>query len=243
MGTMTTPPAIDDHRLIRLLVVILLASWLAGTALVLQANAAAPTAPAEAIDLGRLQDAWAWYAAGYALFFVADGSIALLGVALLAWLRPAADGFRGPAILVLFGLSGLLGILADLQMLGAAQAFRLGSPALAPALAGAWLDSLNTGCNWLSAASFLPAGIATWLACAAARAAGVGQRWIALTRFGAVYQIATGLLSAASFLTPQSMLDDIALFAAIVGMPLFTAVWLAWMQHEMSTFLHRRLHP
>lgn len=240
MNAMTTSPAIDDHRLIRLLVVILLASWLAGTGLVLQANAAAPTVPATAVDSSRLQDAWGWYAAGYALFFVADGCIALLGAALLAWLRPSPSGFRGPAILVLFALSGLFGMLADLQMLGAAQAFRLGSPALAPDLAGAWLDSLNSSCDWLSAASFLPAGIAAWLACAVARDAGVGPGWIALTRFGAVYQIATGLLSAISFLTRQSLLNDVALFAAIVGMPLFTAAWLFWMQREMSTFLHRR---
>lgn len=232
---MSIDPAADDHRLVRLLVIVLLGSWLAGTVLVLQANAIAPTAPAAAVDLTRLHDAWGWYAAGYALFFVADGSIALLGAALLAWLRPQG-GFRGLAILVLFGLSGGLGILADLQMLGAAQVFRLGSPALSPA----WLDNLNTSGNWLSGASFLPCGVAAWLACGAARDAGVGRGWIAFTAFGAVYQIATGLVSAAAFLTGQVVLTDIALLAAIIGSPVFATVWLTWMMREMSTFPNRR---
>jgi hypothetical protein len=239
MRGMNVNPAAEDRRLVRLLVIILLGSWLVGTALVLQANAIAPTAPAAAVDLARLHDAWGWYAAGYALFFVADGSIALLGAALLAWLRPQG-GFRGLAILVLFALSGVMGVLADLQMLGAAQVFRLGSPALTPATAAAWLDNLNTSGNWLSGASFLPCGVAAWLACGAARDAGVGRGWIAFTEFGAVYQIATGLVSAAAFLTGQAILTDIALLAAIIGSPVFVAVWLIWMMREMSTFPNRR---
>lgn len=244
---MTVAPALaaEDHRLIRLHVVVLLASWLAGTMLVLQANAVAPTTvsgPVSTDDLARLRDGWAWYAAGYSLFFIADSAIALLGVALIAWLRPQA-GFRGPAILVLFVLSGMLGMLADIQMIGAAQLFRLGSAALAPATAAAWLDTLNAGCNWLSAASFLPAGAGAWLACTAARASGAGRGWIALTRFGAVYQIATGLVCAASFLTARPLLTDLGLAAAVIGLPGFATVWLGWMLREMKALTNRRQEP
>lgn len=193
-------PSADDHRLVRLLVAILLASWLAGTALVLHANAVAPTRPALPVSAGflaQLKAGWGWYASGYALFFVADCGIALLGAALVAWLR-AARGFRGPAIVLLFALSGVLGVLADVEMVAAAQFFRLGSPALQPGDAAAWLDSLNARCNWLSAASFLPAGIGAWLTCAIARASGVGRGWIVLTRVGALYQIAGAICAAAS---------------------------------------------
>jgi hypothetical protein len=226
----------DDHRLVRFLVAILLASWLAGTAFVLQANAVAPTTPPLPLSAGylaQLKAAWGWYASGYVLFFVADCSIALLGAALVAWL-PAARGFRGPAIVLLFALSGVLGVLADVEMVGAAQYFRLGSPALQPGDAAAWLDSLNTRCNWLSAASFLPAGIGAWMTCTAARAVGVGRGWIALTRFGALYQIATGVVSAAAFLTARNDLTDASLLAAIVGLPVFVTVWLIWMLREMT---------
>jgi hypothetical protein len=231
-----------DYRLVRLHIVILLAAWLAGTVLVLVANAVAPTTPPTPITaqyLTALRGSWSWTAAGYALFFVSDSAIALIGVSLAAWLRPG-PGFRGSAMIVLFALSGVLGMLADLRMLGAAQLFRLGSPLLAPEAAPAFLDELNTTCNWLSAASFLPAGIATWLACPAARAAGARGGWIALTRLGALYQIAAGLVAATAFLTQQPFLTNlalialIALIAAIVGMPVFAAVWLGWMLHEMK---------
>ncbi|OFX01466.1 MAG: hypothetical protein A3D94_22015 [Alphaproteobacteria bacterium RIFCSPHIGHO2_12_FULL_66_14] len=226
-----------DFRLVRLHIVILLMAWLAGTVLVLVANAMAPTTPPSPITaqyLTALRGGWGWTAAGYALFFVSDSAIALIGVSLAAWLRPG-PGFRGPAMIVLFALSGVLGMLADLRMLGAAQLLRLGSPLLAPETAPAFLDDLNTTCNWLSAASFLPAGIATWLACLAARTAGTGDGWIALTRLGALYQIAAGLISAAAFLTQQPFLTNLALIAAVVGMPVFAAVWLGWMLQEMKS--------
>ncbi len=175
------------------------------------------------------------------MFFVADGSIALLGAALAAWLQPG--GFRGPAIVILFVLSGLLGMLADVQMVGAAQLFRLGSPALAPATAAAWLNDLNTSCNWISAASFLPAGIGALLACAAAQAIGVARGWIAFTRFGALYQIAAGLLSAVAFLTGWALLIDISLLVAIVGLPIFATIWLGWMLREMNARPNWRQSP
>jgi len=227
----------SEYRLARLHAVLLLASWLAGTVLVLMANAAAPTTPPAPITaeyLALLRGSWGWYAAGYALFFVADGAIALLGVSLVVWLQPL-PGFRGPAIVVLFVLAGTLGVLADLAMLSAAQLFRVGSPLLAPDAVAAWLDDLNATCNWLSAASFLPAGLATWLACAAARDAGVGSGWIAFNRFAALYQIAAGLLSAAAFLTQQTVLIDLALIGAVVVMPVLAVIWLGWMLREMKT--------
>ena len=228
---------LPDYRLVRLHVVILLAAWLVGTALVLGANAGAPTAPPTPITaryLSALRESWGWTAAGYALFFVSDSAIALIGVSLAAWLRPG-PGFRGPAMMVLFALSGVLGMLADLRMLGAAQLLRLGSPLLAPETAPAFLDDLNTTCNWLSAASFLPAGVATWLACRAARTAGVRDGWITLTRLGALFQIAVGLISAAAFLTRQPFLTNLALAGAVVGMPIFAAAWLGWMLREMKS--------
>lgn len=225
-----------DDRLIRLHTIVLLASWIVGTGLVMAANAVAPATPPAPITaqyLAQLREGWGWYAAGYALFFVADGAIALIGVSLAAWLRP--PGFRAPAMIVLFALSGMLGMLGDVQMLAAAQLFRLGSPLLAPDAAPAFLDALNTGCNWLSAASFLPGGIATWLACRPARAAGAGSGWIAFTRLCALYQIAAGLVCAAALLTAQPFLNNLALLGAIVGMPVFATVWLCWMLHEMKS--------
>jgi hypothetical protein len=238
----TSSSVADDRSLIRWHAAILVASWLVGTALVLQANAVAPTTlpvPVTAADLARLRAGWSWYAAGYGLFFVADCGIALLGAVLVSWLgRPA--GFRGAAIVLLFALSGMLGILADVQMVGAAQSFRLGSPALGPASAAAWLDTLNTSGNWLSTASFLPAGIGAWLVCAIAREAGVGRGWIALTRFGALYQIATGLISAAAFLSARLTLIDVSLVAAVFGLPVFVTIWLAWMLREMKLQPDRR---
>lgn len=233
-GTDHLPP---DYRLVRLHIVILLAAWLVGTALVLAANAVAPTTPPAPITaqyLSALRGSWAWTAAGYALFFVSDTAIALIGVSLVAWLRPG-PGFRGPAMMVLFALSGVLGMLADLRMLGAAQLFRFGSPLLLLETAPAFLDELNTTCNWLSAASFLPAGIATWLACPAARTAGAGDGWITLTRLGALYQISAGLVSVASFLTQQPFLTNLALLGAIVGMPIFATIWLGCMLREMKS--------
>lgn len=122
--------------------------------------------------------------------------------------------------------------------MGAAQLFRLGSPLLAPEAAPAFLDDLNTTCNWLSAASFLPAGIATWLACPAARAAGAGGGWIVLSRLGALYQIAAGLVCAAALITAQTFLTNLALIGAIVGMPVFAMIWLGWMLYEMKSQSH-----
>ncbi len=232
-----------DYPLARLHAVILLASWIVGTVLVMAAYASAPTTPPAPITaeyLALLRAGWGWYVGGYALFFVADCAIALLGASLVAWLRPQ-PGLRGPAIVLLFAVSGTLGVLADVRMLGAAQLLRTGSPLLAPDVAAAWLDDLNATCNWLSVASFLPAGIATWLTCATAAQAGVGVGWIAFNRFAALYQIVAGLLSAGALLTQQAGLTDLALMVGLVGMPVLAVVWLGWMLREMRQPRRSRL--
>jgi len=219
-----------EYRSVRLHTIVLLVTWLAGTVFVLVANAAAPLAGG---DPGQLRAAAGWYAAGYALFFVADCAIAVMGVAVAAALDPEGR-FRSSAIIVLFALSGLLGVLVDVRMVAAAQLFRTGSPVLSPALATAFLDDLSTACNWLSAASFLPAALATWLAAKSVRASG---GWIAFTHVSALYQFVTGLVSAASFFAPQPPLGDIALATAVLGMPLFAAVWLVWMLRDMKSWI------
>lgn len=221
-----------DYGSIRLHTIVLLLTWLAGTALVLVAGSAAPLTAA---DVGLLRANAGWYAAGYALFFVADCAIALMGVSVAAALTPEGR-FRGPAIVLLFALSGMLGVLADVRMVGAAQLFWTGSPLLAAANAAGFLDALNTSCNWLSAASFLPAALGTWLA---ARSASASRGWIAFTRISALYQLVTGILSAASFFAPQSSLTDIALMAAVIGMPVFAAVWLVWMLRDLKNRISR----
>lgn len=216
-------------------VFVLLGAWIGGTVLVLAASSIAPLAgPSSAVE--KLRQGWAWYAGGYALFFVADGAIALLGASLGAWLR-IEGSFRGPAIGILFALSGLLGMLADIAMLGAAGLFRGDSPLLSTSLAPAFLDALNTACNFLSAASFLPAALAAWLLCVSAHARGVDVLWIGLTKFGAVYQLALGLASFAAFLFQQDFLLNLSLAGAIFGLPLFTIIWLVWALKEM----HRQL--
>ncbi|WP_421999297.1 hypothetical protein [Reyranella sp.] len=221
-----------EHRSVRLHAIALLVTWLAGTVVVLIASAAAPIAVA---DLDLLRANAGWYAAGYGLFFLADGAIALLGVSVVTATEP--DGrFRGPAIIVLFALSGTLGVLADVRMVAAAQLLAVGSPVLAPANAAGFLSELNATCNWLSTASFLPAALATWLA---ARTAHAGPGWVVFTRFSALYQLATGILSAAAFFTSEAALTDLALAAAVVGLPVFAAVWLIWMLRDMHIRVHK----
>jgi hypothetical protein len=130
----------------------------------------------------------------------------------------------------------MLGVLADVWMVAAAQLFWTGSPLLAAANAAGFLDALNTFCNWLSSASFLPAALGTWLA---ARSAPASRGWIAFTRISALYQLVTGILSAASFFALRSPVTDIALVAAVIGMPVFAAVWLVWMLHDLKNRISR----
>lgn len=59
----------------------------------------------------------------------------------------------------------------------------------------------------------------------------------------ALCQVATGLVSAASFLIRQRILDDVALLAAVLGMPAVAAVRFVWMLREMSSFHQRRQRP
>lgn len=220
----------SDQRLARLIAVTLAASWLAGTGLVM---AGAVLAPLDAAHLAKLGGAWGWYAAGYGLFLVSDGAIALLGVILCAWLRPASVLAAG-AIVVLFALAGAFGMLADLQMLAAAQAFRDGSALLTPEAAPGFLAHVTGMANWLSAASFFPPGLAALLVLAPAREAGVGRGWLEFTAFLAAYQIAVGTVSVAAFLSQNPFALDLALLGAVVGLPVLSLPWLGWMLREMK---------
>lgn len=63
--------------------------------------------------------------------------------------------------------------------------------------------------------------------------------WIPFTGVSALYHVATGLLAAASFFVRQSLLADMALVAAVIGMLLFAAVWLVWMLRDMKTTINK----
>lgn len=47
-------------------------------------------------------------------------------------------------------------------------------------------------------------------------------------------------LPAAAFFAPQLALADLALVAAVIGMPLLVTVWLIWMLHDMKIRIHRK---
>ncbi|MEP9376763.1 hypothetical protein ABLE91_08635 [Aquabacter sp. CN5-332] len=226
----------SDINLARVHVAILAGAWLLATILVMMAVSIAPTiapSPITAEYLGNLQGAWAWYLASYTLFFVTDCAIAMLGVTLCVWLKPASTLVAG-MIVILFAVAGLLGLLSDIQMLAAAQAFRNGSPLLSPEAAPAFLAGLTDTYNWLSAGSFFPPGIALFLLCGPAREAEVSRSWIDLTFVLALYQIAIGILSIVSFLVQDSVVIEISALSTGIGLPVLSIPWLVWMLSEMS---------
>lgn len=226
----------SDINLARLHVAVLAATWLLGTVLVMMAVSVAPTSPPSPITteyLGNLRSAWPWYLASYSLFFVTDCAIAMLGVTLCVWLKPASTLMAG-MIIVLFAIAGLLGVFSDIQMLAAAQAFRNGSPLLAPEAAPAFLAGLTDAYNWLSAGSFFPPGIALFLLCAPARDAEVSRSWIDLTLVLALYQIAIGILSVVAFLVQDPVLTEISALSTGIGLPVLSIPWLVWMLSEMN---------
>lgn len=219
-------------RAVRLHAITLLLSWTAATGLVLIAEARAPLA-APGLDLLRANAGW--YAAGYGFFLIADGAVALLGVSVTAAL--ALDGhFRRAAIVVLFALSGMLGGLADIRMVAAAQLLHTGSPLFTPANAETFLEELNAACNWLSVGSFLAAALGTLLAAHAAHAS-VG--WTTFTKASAAFQLATAVLSAVSFFAPTPLLTGFVVAAAVIGTPLLAAAWLFWMLRIMNNRIDR----
>jgi len=217
----------DDFQLICRHAIVLLGSWFLGTVLVLLTAPLPSIGTPDANTLAQLARQVPLFISGYALFFVADCAIALLGISVVVWLKPT--GYRGPAIISLFLVSGLLGMLVDLQMLATAQLIRTGSPLLQPESAAAFFSWMNTFSNWLSAASFLPPAIACLLIVPAARAAGIISAWISLNQFGAFYQFLTGIFAISAFLINQPTIIDASIVLAVLGMPIFTAVWLIWM--------------
>lgn len=232
----------EDIRLATLHFSVLLTAWLAGTIFILLAPALLQGVKLTEDLLAGLHQHWLLYTAGYGLFLVADCAIALLGVPVMIWLRE--EGYRGPAILLLFALSGIFGALMDLQMLAASQLFRNGSPLLEAPAAGAFIDWLNTMGNWLSAVSFLPPALACWLIATGAARAGASRPWIHFTRLVALYQLFTGLLAMLAFLWNQGDLLNISAILAVIILPLLTGLWLLWMLGEMKrSFFPPTSHP
>lgn len=233
----------SDLRLATRYVAILVVTWLVGTALVLMASAQAstvPTSPIAATYLEQLHNAWGWYAGAYGVLFVTDGSIALLGVMLWAWLKPASRLVSG-MVITLFVLSGVFGLMDDVAMVAAAQVFRDGSAMLAPEFAGAFLNGLNVSTNWVSAASIFPGGIAALIIVAAARDGGVGvtlnPRWIRYTRVLGIYQIVLGFVCVFALLSQNPLALNLAVAGAAILLPVLCIPWLLWTLREM----HKRV--
>ncbi len=214
---------------------ILAVSWLLATSVALYAYAAAPMAidGAAALEtMAALRRAWPWYTLCYALFLITDCAIALLGVLLMAWLAPQG-GYRGWAMVVLFALAGVLGLVMDVTMLTAAQLFR--SPSLlgdAAAIAVV-LGWLNATTAWFSAASFALSGGASLLVAPLATDAGVGRRWIAFTRGLAVYQLLVSAIITLATLTAAPMLGWLAVIFGVVGTPILASLWLVGLMKEI----------
>jgi hypothetical protein len=226
----------SDFYLVRRYVAVLVMTWLVGTVLVFTATfqvSTVPPLPITAAYLGQLREAWGWYAAAYGVLSVTDGAIALLGVMLCAWLRPASLLVAG-MLIVLFVLSGILGLLGDVAMLGAAQAFRDGSGMFTIQFAGAFLDGLNISTNWVSAASIFPGGIAALIVLAPARDAGVGGRWIAFTRMLGGYQIVLSLGCGVALLSQNALALNLAVVGATIILPALCIPWLIWTLREME---------
>lgn len=224
-----------DFHVTRRYVAILATTWLIGTALVLMASFQASTLPVSPITttyLDQLRNAWGWYAAAYGVLFVTDGTIALLGVMLCAWLKPSSFLVRG-MVIALFLLSGTFGLLGDIAMMAAAQVFRDGSALFTVEFASAFLDGINVSTNWVSAASIFPGGIAALIILPSARAAGVDHRWIWFTRMLGLYQLILGLGCVFALLTQNAMALNLAVTGAAILLPALCIPWLLWTLHEM----------
>jgi hypothetical protein len=216
--------------------IVLATSWLLATAVAIYGYTLAPTTAAgvpAAELMAALQQRWAWYTVCYGLFLIADLAIALLGVVLVAWLSPAR-GARAIAMIGLFALAGVLGMVMDVEMLVAAQTFRSGTVLQDPAAADVFLDRINALTAWLSAGSFAASGAASSLIGPMAERAGAGARWIALTRALAIYQIAVALVIAAGAITAAPWLELLALVFGVVGMPILASLWLRGLVREVG---------
>ncbi|MCD8504936.1 MAG: hypothetical protein LRY56_04860 [Burkholderiaceae bacterium] len=235
----------SDFRLTQKYVATLIMTWLIGTALVLAASfqvSTLPVLPITTAYLDQLHDAWSWYAAAYGVLVVTDGTIALLGVMLCTWLRPASLLVSG-MVIALFVLSGIFGLLGDVAMVAAAQVFRNGSAMFSPEFAGAFLGGINLSTNWVSAASIFPGGIAALLILAAARKAGVGLRWIRFTRMLGFYQILLGLGCVFALLSQNALALNLGVIGAAILLPALCIPWLLWTLREMKKTNTRDLQP
>ena len=52
-----------------------------------------------------------------------------------------------------------------------------------------------------------------------------------------------GALSALAYFASKALLTDLALAAAVVGMPVLAAVWLVWMLRDMRLRIHKEDLP
>lgn len=226
----------SDFRLTQKYVATLIMTWLIGTVLVLAASfqvSTLPVLPITTAYLDQLRDAWGLYATAYGVLFVTDGTIALLGVMLCAWLRPASLLVSG-MVIALFVLSGIFGLLDDVAMVAAAQVFRDGSAMFSPEFAGAFLDGVNLGTNWVSAASIFPGGVAALLILASAREAGVSLGWIRFTRMLGYYQILLGFGCVFALLSQSAFALNLAVTGAAILLPALCIPWLLWTLREMK---------
>jgi hypothetical protein len=225
----------ETSRFARVHASVLATSWLLATVVALYAYAVAPmgtAGPATAETMAGLRGAWPWYTLCYALFFVADVAIGLLGVLLMAWLSPRG-GYRALAMVVLFALAGALGLAMDVTMLVAAQLFRSASSLFDAASAPLFLAYLNASTAWFSAGSFLLSGCASWLVCPLAERAGGERRWIAFTRTLAIYQIAVSAVLVAATLSAAPVLGWLAIASGVIVMPILASLWLVSLLREM----------
>ncbi len=214
---------------------VLAASWLLATVAALYAYTIAPTAaPGSPVAeiAGGLRRAWPWYMLCYGLFFVADSAIGGLGALLMAWLSPRG-GYRAMAMVVLFILAGVLGLVMDVEMLIAAQLFKSGSLLDNPALAGIFLEWLNATTAWFSAGSFVLSGCASWLIGPLAERAGAARRWIAFTRALAVYQLLVGLLLVSATISAEPIPAGMAVVTGAIVMPILASLWLVGLLREL----------
>jgi hypothetical protein len=223
-------------KVARIHAVLLSSSWILATLIALWAYRLAPTVPDGVVTpamLTALHDAWAWYAAGYGLFFIADCGIALLGVTLAAWLAPQLN-YRAATVAALFLLSGAIGIVLDVQMLIAAQAFKTSSPLVSGQGADAFLAYINSSSGWLSVATFLIASCATWIVCPLAERAGAGAGWILLTRCLAVFEFIVSVSTAISCLSGAVAATLVSVVCGVIGMPILATVWLVGLLRQIQ---------
>ena len=216
--------------------IVLSASWLLATAAALYAYSVAPPVLGAALPetLVRLQAAWPWYMLCYGLFVATDAALAVLGAVLLAWLGPQDRG-RALAMAVLFALAGALGLVMDAGMLVAAQIFKSGVLLGDPRSAELVLIAVNAGTAWLSAASFVMAGSASWLVGPLAERAGAHPHWVLFTRGLACWQLMVSAIVAWAAISGSALAAGLALATGVIATPLLATVWLAGLVAEVRT--------